>query len=95
MENQSPGNSYSENRNTAFDVEHQRYNELFDQFKLLLLAKNQAENELQFIKKAMLEKPVIATLTDEQCEKLGKAIGYYLADVVKSLVKDSKVPVTH
>jgi hypothetical protein len=81
--------------NTAFDVEHARYNELFEQFKLLVIQNNKSQEELQFIKKAMLEKPVIATLTDEQCEKLGKAISYFLADQVKALVKDLKVPLVN
>lgn len=81
--------------NTAFDVEHARYNELFEQFKLLVIQHNKNLEELTFIKKAMLEKPVIATLTDEQCEKLGKAISYFLADQVKALVKDLKVPLVN
>jgi hypothetical protein len=80
---------------SAFQVEHKRYNELFAEFQKLVITNNKSQEELNFIKKAMLEKPVIATLTDEQCERLGKAIGYYLKDVINALVKDLKVPMVN
>jgi hypothetical protein len=75
---------------TPFEVEHQRYNELFQMYQKLALEKAQLAMELDFLKKALLEKPVIATLTDDQCQNLGKAIVYFLQDEIKKLINSGK-----
>jgi hypothetical protein len=59
-------------------------------YQKLALEKAQLAMELDFLKKALLEKPVIATLTDDQCQNLGKAIVYFLQDEIKKLINSGK-----
>lgn len=75
---------------SAWAAENQRNKELTKLVQELSVEKAKLFDELNFIKKALLEKPVIATLTDDQAERLGKAIGHYVGDIVKSVVKDGK-----
>lgn len=75
---------------TPFEVEHQRNVELTERLEKIAGEKTLLENELNFLKTALLNKPVIATLTDEQADKLSKAVVYYLKEEVKTLINSNK-----
>jgi hypothetical protein len=86
-------NKLPANRYDAYEIEHERYLEVLEKLVKSELARKQIEDQFLYLKatvESLLNRQMVVTMTDDQAEKMARAVTMYLVDKINELLAKEK-----
>jgi hypothetical protein len=77
----------------AWETEHERYLEVLEKLIKSEVARQQIEDQFKYLKatvESLLNRQMVVTMTDDQAEKMARAVTMYLVDKINELLAKEK-----